>query len=132
VGHSIQLFSGKFATVEDSGLIVIIIFASKFVRQSPKFYQLRDIVKGWEDSLEGYGPGVIDLKLEQLDRCPELVEKLEELLAAILVDASQYGEKIPSGMLNGQHTAPGVSFYDYDITYLKRAIGRLHSLISEK
>ena len=81
-----------------------------------------------------YGPGVIDLKLEQFEQDPEAVRELRELLHLILQEISQYGEKIPAAVLNNElpvKAATGVTFVDFKISFIKEAVEKIEALIGE-
>ena len=65
MAHSIQTYSGRYEVIHDLDLLVIIGFAIKILEQSPTFWGLETFAEHLQVSLCQYGPGVIDLRLDE-------------------------------------------------------------------
>ena len=130
MAHSIQTCRNKTEVINDLDLLIIIGFALEIGRQIPRFEELQELMMQWRESLQHYGPGVIDLRLEQLDKAPAMAGKLGELLVAIVNHISKYGETIPAHVLNEQSSVPGVKFSEYSAKNVEESVKRLQSLIS--
>ena len=134
MAHSIQTCKGKSAVINDFDLLAIIGFAVELADQSPRFEKIRNLLDDWRASLPMYGPGVIELNLDQSARDPEAVRELRELPKLILHKISQYHEKIPAAVLNNElpiKGITGVTFYDYKISFIKEAVEKIEALIGE-
>jgi len=135
MAHSIQSFRGKSKIVKDLDLIVFILFALKIVSRSSDFESIRSLSEEWQAQLNLYGPGVIDLKFGQLLRTPVEERDFAILLEAILNEAGQYQETIPASFLNSfvnkQAPSLAVTFYDYNVSFLKDTVKAIEILVSK-
>jgi hypothetical protein len=134
MAHSLQTCRGKTSAINDGDLLVIIGFAVELANQSPRFEKIRSLLDDWRAALPMYGPGVIDLNLDQFAQDPEAVRELTELLNLILHTISQDHKKIPAPVLNTElpiKGATGVTFVDYEISFIQKAVERIEALILE-
>jgi len=131
MAHSIEIYKEKTAIINDADLLVIIGFAIEMIRQSPDFVGFKNLALHWKQSILQYGPGVIDLKLEQFITTPDEIQEFRALLSAILKQASQPNKIISAQVLNKLVSAPGVTFGDYKVSYLEEAINKLHALVAD-
>lgn len=115
--------------VNDLDLIVIIGFALEIIRRSPDFACFDNLATDWEKALRQYGPGVIDLKLEQFIATPDELRKFKALLSVILERTSQHDTRIPAQVLNELVSAHGVRFGDYSVFHVEEAVKRLQALV---
>lgn len=77
-----------------------------------------------------YGPGVIDLKLEQLITTLERLKEFRALLSAIDERASKHDGSIPAQVLDDLVSAPGVVLFgDYSVSHVKEAVKKLEELL---
>jgi hypothetical protein len=90
------------------------------------------LARDWRLSLQQYGPGVIDLKIEELLQTPAQRQDFSELLDTILQNFAQYPSTIPASLLN-ERTAVfimGVTFCDYKGSLLGDAVKKLQMLLA--
>src|SRR5207249_3711717 len=102
------------------------------ISQSEIFDPLRVLAQEWTASMKQYGPGVLNLKLEQLLGTPVQAAAFAKLVQELLTKTAQYEEKLPASLLNQRISVPGVTFYDYDVLLLKDALERLRTLVFGK
>lgn len=134
MAHSIQEYKGKSATFDDADLLAVIGFAIDLADRSPRFEKIRNMINDWRASLPGYGPGVIELNLDQIAEDPKALRELKELLELIQQKISQYHDKIPAAVLNeelGLKEPTRIVFYDYKISFVKEAVEKIEALIGE-
>jgi hypothetical protein len=132
MAHSIQVYGERTAVINDLDLIVIIGFAVEIIGQRQDFADFQGLAMQWRDSLRLYGPGVIDLKLEQFITTPDGAQKFRSLLSAILEQALIHDETIPAQVLNALPSASGVIFRDYSVSHIAEAVEKLEALIVDK
>jgi hypothetical protein len=130
MAHSIQAYKGKTEVINDLDLLIIMGFVLKIVNQSPEFRGLRNLVAQWQESLREYGPGIIDLKLEQFVQGPNEVSEFGALLSTVLNQVSYYHEAIPADVLNKQLSVLGVTFSDCKVSSVEEAVKKLQALIA--
>src|SRR5689334_18360368 len=128
MAHSIQTYRGKSEVINDLDLLVIIGFSIAIINHSTEFRGLQGLAGQWQESLRQYGPGTIDLKLEQIVVDPERLLSLERLLGKILEQISHYHEKIPADVLNERLSVSGVRFNDFDVANIEEAVKKLQTV----
>ena len=82
----------------------------------------------WEHSLRHYGPGLIDLALEQMTdaEAQEVAAAIREVRERV----GTFGERVPESVLRARNITPGVVFADFPVRLLVEAAVRLENLIS--
>jgi hypothetical protein len=129
MAHSIQVFSGKSAVFNDFDLLVIMGFTLQIIDKSKEHEHLHGLAKAWLQSMGGYGPGVIDLKLDDfLNTSDERVSFLA-ILEVLSDKVRQYQDSIPAGVLNSLSPIPGIQFSDIKVSIVESAISKLIGLI---
>jgi hypothetical protein len=131
MAHSIETYKGKTTVINDLDLLVIMGFAIEIIHQSASFAGFRDLETHWRRSIRQYGPGVLDLKLEQFITTPDKTRELRALLSTIVERASQHGKTVSAQVLNELISAPDVVFGDLNISYIEEAIKKLQALVAE-
>ena len=85
----------------------------------------------WERDSDVYGPGCIDLKLEQVASTAGAKVELLALFDTVSERVAQYGEKVPGVILQALCRTPGVRFgADLPAASPLAAIDRLRRLSS--
>lgn len=79
--------------------------------------------------MDGYGPGVIDLKFDALIGSPAELSSMMEILDKVREELAAFGTKIPSATLNERNIVTGVEFYDYPVEYTLSAVDELKQLL---
>jgi hypothetical protein len=131
MAHSIQVLDEKAETFNDLDLLVLIkFFLMELKRNSEAYPRLASIATGWRESLENYGPGTIDLRVERAVGDAEGRQQFANLLAAVARELNRDGELVPAAELNSLSAVPGVKFYDYQKSLLREAIAKLNKLLS--
>ncbi len=129
MAHSIQVLHGRHEIFNDWDLFVIVSLGGELVKASPNQYSaIASPVSRWQNEAPGYGPGCIDLGLEQLD--PVGARGLIKLLDAIDERAATYGDRIPATTLQPICRFHGVRFNDYPVSSLRDATEKLRRLLS--
>jgi hypothetical protein len=133
MAHSIEIYRGKTTVINDFDLLVVIGFGVELIRQSTRFARFKGLENHWRQSMLQYGPGVIDLKLDQFLTIPDETREFRALLSAILDQASQHGKAIPANVLTELISAPRirVGTGDYAVSYIEVAIKKLEALLAD-
>jgi|GEM_PF-1493210 len=129
MAHSIQVYRGKHEVINDLDLVVIIGLALQIIQQSTQFESLQSLATEWQKALDLYGPGVIDLKINELTHAQ--VADLRTLLKGAFQQALRYEEKIPAEVLKKMVKVSGVTFNDYRTEWVIEAVKKLQALIAE-
>jgi hypothetical protein len=131
MGHSIQTFRGKTAIINDFDLFVLIGFSLEILPTLRQCPSLEGVSREWEQALRQYGPGVLDLKLDELLRTADQRREFGALLEDVKERIGEYKSKIPGSVLNEKIRIPGVVFYDYDVSLPINALEKLKVLTAE-
>jgi hypothetical protein len=133
MGHLIPTYNGKTVVINDLDLLIILGFALQIIDGSPQFGNLADLAAEWKKIPSLYGPGVIDLKIDDLVETPSQVRELKTLLETVLEQASQYGNgEIPPDVLNKMVIVPGVIFNNPGkVDFINSAVRQLQVLLAE-
>ena len=132
MAHSIQVFHERSEVLNDADLIIIIALSLDIILKSSHLESLRSLADEWRWMLDHYGPGVIDLKIEQLLFTSAQQQDFATLLAAIIEQANQYHDTIPASILKEWASVPGVTYVDYKVSILVHAVERLKVLLGKK
>ncbi len=121
MARSVQMFRGRYANFNDFDLFAIINLASA----SGLAGELAPVLDAWRASFAQWGPGVIDLRLDQLR--PVALELLRNCLRRILATIKVE----PTSLSTQNWTAPtGVRFVEnYSAPHARDAIAKLIGLI---
>src|SRR3954454_723473 len=85
-------------------------------------------VSRWKSDLANYGPGTIDLRLDETADAADLLE-LRSLIMAADSNLAVKGEKLDGAAINEACRVPGVTFNDYPVVLVRRALSELKALI---
>lgn len=129
MGHSIQVIGDKSAIINDGDLLVVMGLSLAAIRHSGQYASLTDLTQKWQKALDGYGPGVIDLKLERIFENPKSKAELKSVFDVVSRQVDRCGEKIPADLLNEFVRVQGVTFFDYDTVSIREALMKLGTLI---
>lgn len=131
MGHSILIYRGRKEIIHDLDLLVILGFALQITHESVRFENLQKLREAWKEVPKMYGPGVIDLKIDELIKTDTQVGELRTLLETVLQQAAQYHEQIPADILEKMVVVPGIRFNDYRVEWVNEAIKKLRKLIDQ-
>ena len=85
------------------------------------------VARMWKEDLKGYGPGTIDLKLEEMGsgmRASSL-----KLVRDARKMVEKMGDYVPASLLNDRNRIPGIAFYDLKKELLLDTIIKLERLL---
>ena len=91
--------------------------------------QLSAFVNEWNEALETYGPGTIDLKLDELVLSPDAHRQFVSMIHVIEDEIKDTEMHVLTSMLNTQCRVIGVRFIDYRGDLLTKAIANLRRLL---
>ena len=131
MAHSLQTYRGKTEVLNDLDLLIILGFALEVIRESSQFESLQSLAMAWQQVPKMYGPGVIDLKIDELIQTHTEVRELRKLLETVLQKASKYHETIPAPVLKKIVMVPGIRFNDYKVGWVNEAVKKLQTLIAQ-
>jgi|SRR6185437_3636839 len=132
MAHSIPTYKGRTVVINDLDLMVILGFGLQAISKSTQFENLQSLAVEWRTALDLYGPGCIDLKIDELLQTPTQVKEFATLLERVFQQASQYHEKIPADVVSKMVTVRGVKFEDYRVERVNEAVRKLQILIAER
>ena len=121
MAHSIQSRGDKTKIFNDGDLSVLILLFDQEVSEYPDQYPaIRRIIDFWKQELPSCGPGLIDLRLENIAVSTEVRREFTTLLHAVSKTFDRFGDKIPGAYLSKINNAPDVNYFDYETS---RGIG---------
>jgi len=116
----------------DLDLMAILYLADLEVASRPSNYlTISATLTKWKQRLMTYGPGTIDLNLNELSSSNNAIPELIEILDTVNANLEKFGHAVPASILNQQCNAPGVRFFEYPTSLLRPAITRLRQLLTE-
>lgn len=128
MAHSIQVIGNRAEVINDSDLLVLLGFMFVELKKDPKRYGLLvDISRKWQEITANYGPGMVDLHLEDVVASNQATKEMTQLLSLVkrtLIDA---GNVIPTPLIDG----PDMIFGEYKTSRLISAIEQIERLISQ-
>lgn len=128
--HSIQVVGGKAAIFDDFDLLVLTgLMTSELRVHAGQYAALQTYADLWDECRTLYGPGVIDLQLDQAVVNADTRRQLDLLLKAVQQNLKQYGDAIPAERLNADWPVAGVQFSNYSVALLESAIVKLRGII---
>jgi len=129
MAHSLLALGVSQRLFNDVDLLAALALAGSVLDRAPARFQMaRSAFAGWRESLKGYGPGTIDLRLNRIDRAS--LDELAQVLAAAEVSLLTLGPTIPSTSLNSAEIAPGVTFLDYPSDRVRESLRGLAELLA--
>lgn len=132
MAHSIQTVGARADTFNDFDLIALICLMLDEVQKNPGTFPLvGPLVQAWSVSLEGYGPGVIELDLDAIAAAAKTAREFDILLSSVESAIRRHGT-VPASVLRALSRAPGIEFADYPGEFLLEASKRLRALMSAK
>jgi hypothetical protein len=130
MAHSIQVVGDRHEVFEDMDLLVVLGLLLEELSERPERYarlaRLRDV---WTECRTGFGPGTIDLELDEVAAHPASKNELLDLLAATEGRLSSYDAVIPGHVLNAQCGVRGVYFNDFPTDRVAESIQRLVQML---
>ena len=111
MGHSTQEYHGKYKTFNDGQLLVVLGFALRIISEKPSYENLTELSQHWRYSMDSYGTGMIDLKVEELVKTPEQKRAFIDLLDEVKHQALGYRDKIPVSTLSKLVLVSGIIFF---------------------
>lgn len=126
---SIQTIGDRAEVMHDLDLLALLVLLNDTATQAPDRYpSLHPFFQSWEENCIGYGPGMLDLRLEDIVAHRVAKSQLEQLLIDAEHKLSGFGEMIPASLL-AACKAPGVTLNAYSSSNLKSTIERIRSLM---
>ena len=128
---SIQVVGKRAETFDDLDLLGLLALVNEVrFRSRGKLDSLKPFIDSWKQNCIGYGPGMIDLDLEQISASVNAKSELEQLLKTVENRLGDFGETIPATTLMPWCEAPGVVFNDFPTMRIKKTIERIRGLMS--
>ena len=125
------MFRGRFHRENDSSLVVLMLFVVKRIPANSLEALDRRILEFWRNPWEIYGPGCIDMKLDQLLQTPQDVRRLRFLLLESEKEFSLFGKSIPADILNSLVKSSDWKFGDFPVDRAIAASSDLRELIEQ-
>lgn len=130
MAHSIQVFHGKSGVFNDLDLMVIVGLAAQVNSRVDDAERFGKFMEDWQMSLKYYGPGLIDLHLEELLVTTAAKQDLAALLQRISRQIEDYGDEVPLPILKRMIPVRGVIFVaGYKTAFLREAVSELQTLV---
>lgn len=130
MASSIQVVAGRAEIFHDLDLLALMSLVQAEIGDTIDAYPLLVSVRtAWLESLVGYGPGAIDLGLEQLAADSRAVGQFQEVLARVRSRLLRFGDAVPDVLLMKHCRSPGVFFSNYSTSMLVTALDRLDALL---
>lgn len=127
---SIQTFGPQAQAFKDLDLLVLVCLLARQLDSAPTAYRaVAPFVAKWKQASAVYGPGTIDLELDELATSENAKLELLDLLRDVGQTLGQSGATIPSSILNSECRVPGVHFAEYPTSLLSAAIASLTNLL---
>jgi hypothetical protein len=133
MASSIQVVGSKFASFNDLDLLALLCLLVEEIEANPTAYgTVAPIVTEWHRQSATYGPGTIELGLDEIQPSDSARSELIASLEAVGQRAVRWGERIPESVLNRRCVAPGVRFVDFPVSAILDAGQKLQCLVSEQ
>ena len=127
---SIQTIGDRAEVVNDLDLLALLAILKDTATQTrDRYSSLQPFMECWEENCVGYGPGTLDLRLEDIAADQITKSELEHLLMGVEGKLSGFGKTVPTSLLS-RCRAPGVTFNDYPTSKIKLTIERIRSLMN--
>lgn len=127
---SILTIGDRAEVVNELDLLALLFLLIDSATQARERYStLMPFIERWEKNCVGYGPGTLDLQLEDIVDDQETESELALLLKDVEGKLSSYRETIPASLLSSCK-AHGVTFKDYPISNVNSTIERIRTLIN--
>jgi len=129
MGWSIQTLSGRDQGFNDADLIAVICLMKEVIEAGAhEFPNVRPAVQEWHARLRGYGPGTIDLSLDEHVSSAVVAEELVQLCSSVL--GLSTSDRL-NAILQLQCNTRGVKYTDeYDPARVAEAVARLTALLT--
>lgn len=137
MGHSFVEFKDRTRMLNDIEIVTVVHIVLDMVRQASDSLQLTDqvraLVDSWSALIDTYGPGLLDIDLNQFLRTDADRDSLLELLRASRDMLERFGPLIPGEYLNRIVDAPGVlEFVDRPTSEVQDAFDKFIELLMEE
>jgi hypothetical protein len=130
MGYSIQSIGHVKQSFNDLDLVALVGLMSEIVQLSPEdFCFVSPLVAEWERALIGYGPGVIDMNLDEVVSSESVSREFGALLSRTANRIRDLGPSVPATLLNARCQAPGVKFAEFPSSLLLEALEQLRSCV---
>jgi hypothetical protein len=129
LANSILSLGDSFRVVNDFDLLLLLgMMGEEFLAHRERYPALADEAKQWLEARIAYGPGTIEVDLDEILSCAEkrdqfkrLLERTEELLLL-------HGSVLGSTEIEQRWGCPGVQYFDYSTVSVLKALDSLRSL----
>ena len=134
MAHSFVDYHGEHILLRDGDIIIVVYLMmaekSRMAQSNSVPPFLGKLFEWWEELLEVYGPGCLDLKLDTFLTDEEARAFITRLIDSTKQTISAFGEAIPGDYLNRLVRAPDIIIFgDQPIGYAVGALERLKNLI---
>jgi hypothetical protein len=130
MASSIQSYRERTSSFKDLDLIAILILLESELERDRTALQLGPVFAEWHKALDGYGPGTIDLRLNDLLSSEEMRQAMLALLDAVDARLRAFDKTVPAWILNGRWSVPDVIFLDYSAAKLSVASSALREMLT--
>jgi len=130
MGHSIQTVGTRTEIFNDCDLLLLLRLFGEVIRKKPELdpaiAAMRDY---WDDCCQGYGPGLIHLRLADLAATGSAKEALLRFFDDVEAELRSFGTTIPAKTIRERFRVRGVVFNDQDVSRILSALVRLRRLV---
>ncbi len=133
MGHSLQEAAGRQVIINDHDLTVLIALLSRSLSATEDLpSELVNRIDEWVHSRDAWGPGLIDLKLDEVVQSEPESSALIRLLGSVEREAAGSRDTIPRGEISALLSEPSaIQTRDYPVAGLKKAVRGLIVLLSD-
>lgn len=124
---SIQVVGGSPHFFKDLDLLAVLSLLDRVLGQEEASPSMKQVMARWKEDLSGYGPGIIDLRIGEMDVASKA--DLTQLLDLVQREAQAYGNRVPASVLGAHCAAQGVRFFDYPTDLIVQTAARLQGLL---
>lgn len=128
---SIQTFNGKSVLFNDIDLMAFIAIALKAAAKINDNSAAANMPTVWRAKLIHFGPGTIDLELEESMQSQEALSSVKTLLDAIRSELLAAPPTIFAQSLNDELQVPGIVFHDLNTDALIKVATSFEKLLFE-
>jgi hypothetical protein len=130
MAHSIQIVGKKIAIFKDLDLLLMMRLIESRVREESDLYsELQEITNRWRDSWENYGPGTIDMELEEIAKSPAKRYAFLSLMDSIKQWLISQAPVLHCEKINKEFRISGVVFFDYRVDFLISTLDKIEDTI---
>jgi hypothetical protein len=128
---SIQTVGNRTEIFNDLDLLAVLALLNEAATQRrEECPSLEPFVKRWHENCVGYGPGTLDLGLEEVVANNAARKTLDQLLLVVERRLCGLGRTVPASLLAAWCKAPGIAFKDYPAEHVRSAMTRIRALLT--